>query len=255
MTAALGRLALVAAFLAAPVVARSQDTRTLTVFAASDLTFAFRELVPRFERAQGVRVTLVLGSTGNLARQIEHGAPADVFFAADEGFIDRLVAQGALVGATRQTYARGRLALATSRQLGLKLPDLRALLRPEIRRVAIANPAHAPYGRAAEEALRRAGVWEAVRPKLVYADNIRHALQYIQSGAAEAGLVALSVADVPEIAWTPVDATLHAPLDQAAAVVRGSARSELGLAFIHFVNGAEGRAVMKRYGFLVPGEF
>ncbi len=255
MTAALGRLALGAALLAVPVAARPQDAPTLTVFAASDLIFAFRELVPRFERTYGTRLTLVLGSTGNLARQIEHGAPADVFFAADEGFIDRLLAQGALVAATRALYAQGRLVLATSRQHGPKLPDLHALLHPGIRRVAIANPAHAPYGRAAEEALRRVGVWEAVRPKLVYADTIRHALQYIQSGAAEAGLVALSIAGVPEVDWTPVDPTLHPPLNQAVAVVRGSARPELGVAFIQFVNGAEGRVVMKRYGFLLPGEF
>lgn len=255
MTPALRRLALVAALLAVPAAAGSQDAPTLTVFAAADLAFAFRDLVPRFERAQGVRVTLVLGSTGNLARQIEHGAPADVFFAADEGFVNRLVAQGVLVAATRALYARGRLVLATSRQHGPKLPDLPALLGPAIRRVAIANPAHAPYGRAAEEALRRVGVWEAVHPKLVYADTVRHALQYIQSGAAEAGLVALSVAGVPEIDWAPVDPILHAPLNQAVAVVRGSARPELGLAFIKFVSGAEGRAVVKRYGFLVPGEF
>jgi molybdate transport system substrate-binding protein len=124
-----------------------------------------------------------------------------------------------------------------------------------VRRVAIANPGHAPYGRAAEEALRAAGVWEAVKPKLVYGENIRHALQFVESGAAEAGILALSVAGVPTIDHVPIDAALHAPLDQAVAVVRRSRRPGLALAFIQFVNGPEGRPVMRKYGFLLPGEF
>ncbi len=227
----------------------------LTVFAAADLAFAFRELAPRFEKARDIRVTLVLGSTGTLAQQIEHGGPADVFFAADRSVVDRLVAAGALLGETRALYARGRLVLATAKAWGPKLAELRGLTGPSIRHVAIANPAHAPYGKAAEEALRNAGAWDAVRPKLVYGENIRHALQFIQTGAAEAGIIALSVASVPEIAWAPIAASLHAPLDQAAAVVRRSPRPELGLAFIQFVNGAEGRPIMKRHGFLLPGEF
>lgn len=227
---------------------------SLTVFAAADLAFAFKEIVPRFEKAQGVKVTVVLGSTGNLARQIEYGAPADVFFAADRSFVERLVGEGVLVAESERRYARGRLVLATARSFGPKLTDLRALLDPRIRHVAIANPLHAPYGRAAAEALRKAGVWEALGPKLVYGENIRHALQFIQTGAAEAGLVALSIASVPEIDWAPIDTALYTPLDQTAAVVRRSPHPEVGLAFIQFVNGPEGRAIMRRYGFLLPGE-
>jgi molybdate transport system substrate-binding protein len=229
--------------------------RTLTVFAAADLAFAFRELIPRFEQAAGVKVTLVLGSTGNLAKQIEHGAPADVFFAANQSFIDELLTKGALIGETRALYAQGRIVLATARASGPKLTGLPQLLEPRIRRVAIANPAHAPYGRAAEEALRASGLWDAVKPKLVYGENIRQALQYVESGAAEAGIIALSVADVPALEWVAIDPTLHGRLDQAVAVGRRSARPELGVAFIQFVNGPEGRAVMRRYGFLLPGEF
>jgi molybdate transport system substrate-binding protein len=228
---------------------------TLTVFAAADLAFAFRELGPRFEQATGATVTLVLGSTGNLAKQVEHGAPADVFFAADQAFVDRLVAKGVLVAETRALYAQGRIVLATARAAGPKLTGLAQLLQPRVRRVAIANPAHAPYGRAAEQALRAAGVWEAVRPKLVYGQNVRHALQFVESGAVEAGIVALSVASVPTIDHVPIDPALHARLDQAVAVVRRSARPGLALSFIQFVNGPEGRAVMKRHGFLLPGEF
>jgi len=121
--------------------------------------------------------------------------------------------------------------------------------------VAIANPAHAPYGRAAQEALERAGVWEKVKPKLVYGENIRHALQFVETGAVEAGIVALSIADAPGIAYAPIERALYAPLNQVAAVVKRSPYPDLGAAFIQFVNGAEGRPIMKRYGFLVPGEF
>jgi len=246
--------AFLAALLAlAPPKASGQPT--ITVFAAADLAFAFRQALPRLEQALGVKVTVVLGSTGNLARQIEQGAPADLFFAADQRFVERLVASGILIAETQALYAQGRIVLATARSFGPKLTDLRALLNPKLRHVAIANPLHAPYGKAAEEALRKAGVWEALTPKLVYGENVRHALQFIQTGGAEAGIIARSIADVPEIDWILIDADLHAPLNQTAAVVKRSPRPELGLAFIRFVNGTEGRAIMKRYGLLLPGEF
>jgi molybdate transport system substrate-binding protein len=228
---------------------------SFTIFAASDLAFAFREMIPRFEQAAGVKVTLVLGSTGNLAKQIEHGAPADVLFAANQTFVDDLLAKGAVIAETRALYAQGRIVLATARTAGPRLTALMQLRDPRIRRVAIANPAHAPYGRAAEEALRSAGIWDAVKPKLVYGENIRQALQFMESGAAEAGILALSIASAPAVDWVPIDPAMHGRLDQAVAVVRRSPRPELGVAFIQFVNGPEGRAIMKRYGFLLPGEF
>jgi molybdate transport system substrate-binding protein len=133
--------------------------------------------------------------------------------------------------------------------------ELADLLKPEVRRVAIANPAHAPYGRAAQEALESVGVWERLKPKLVYGETIRHTLQFVETGAVEAGIVALSVAGVPDVRYVPIDPRLHKPLNQVAAVVKRSARPELGVAFIQFLNGPEGRPIMKRSGFLLPGEF
>jgi molybdate transport system substrate-binding protein len=227
----------------------------LTVYGASDLALAFKEIVPLFEKATGTKVTLVLGSTGNLAKQIEHGAPADVFFSANVAFVDALHAQGAVIPETRSLYAQGRLVLATSVKTGLRLQGLADLRRPDVRRIAIANPDHAPYGKAAQEALQAAGLWAEMKPKLVYGENIRHALQFVETGAVEAGIVALSVADVPGLVHVPIDPALHAPLNQMAAVVKRSARPELGLAFIQFVNGPEGRPIMRRYGFRLPGEF
>ena len=249
------RLALLAALLAALSLPVSAQVTEVAVFGAADLALAFKEIVPKFERTLGVKVTLVLGSTGMLAKQIEHGAPADVFFAADQTFVEELAAKGVVIPETRALYAQGRLVLATARSAGAKLTDLHQLSEPRIRHVAIANPAHAPYGRAAEQALRAVGLWDGLRPKVVYGENIRQALQFIESGAAEAGLIALSLANVPTVDYVPIDRALHAPLNQSVAVVRRSRRPELGLAFIQFVNGAEGRPIMKRYGFLLPGEF
>ena len=251
----LRRLVILAALLGSLSLPVSAQVAEVAVFGASDLALAFKEIVPKFERALGVKVTLVLGSTGTLAKQIEHGAPADVFFAADRTFIEELAVKGVVIPETRALYAQGRLVLATARSAGAKLTELRQLTDARIRHVAIANPAHAPYGRAAEQALRAVGVWDPVRAKLVYGENIRQALQFVESGAAEAGLIALSLAHVPAIDYVVIDRTLHAPLNQSVAVVRRSRRPELGLAFIQFVNGAEGRPIMKRFGFLLPGEF
>ena len=240
---------------ARPAAAQPAAAPALIVYAASDLDAAFREIKPLFEKATGARVTLVMGSTGNLAKQIEQGAPADVFFAANESFVDDLRALGVVIPQTRALYAQGRIVLAQPKKSAIVARELVDLLKPEVRRVAIANPAHAPYGRAAQEALERAGVWEKVKPKLVYGENIRHALQFVETGAVEAGIVALSIADAPGIMYSPIDSKLYAPLNQVAAVVKRSPHPDLGAAFIQFVNGAEGRPILKRYGFLLPGEF
>jgi molybdate transport system substrate-binding protein len=248
-------LALGLVLAAGPAALAQPALPAITVYAAADLEMAFREIKPLFEKATGARVTLVMGSTGNLAKQIEHGAPADVFFAANESFVDDLLAAGTVIPQTRALYAQGRLVLATPAASAVAVRELSDLLKPEVRRVAIANPAHAPYGRAAEEALESVGVWERLKPKLVYGENIRHTLQFIETGAVEAGIVALSVAGVPGVRYVPIDPKLHKPLNQVAAVVKRSARPELGLGFIQFLNGPEGRPIMKRYGFLLPGEF
>jgi molybdate transport system substrate-binding protein len=237
-----------------PVAAQPKPP-VLTVYGASDLTVAFREIAALFEKGTGTKVVLVLGSTGNLAKQIEHGAPADIFFAANASFVDDLQTKGAVIPETRQLYAQGRIVLAVPRDSKLPIQRLEDLRRPDVKRIAIANPEHAPYGRAAQEALQAAGVWDALKPRLVYGENIRHALQFIETGAVDAGIVALSVADTPAVRYVPIDPALHAPLNQIAAVVKRSARPELAIAFLQFVNGPEGRPIMKRYGFLLPGDF
>lgn len=187
-----------------------------------------------------------------LARQIEHGAPFDLFFAANERFIEELKSKGKIVPETAVRYARGRITLAVLSSSNLKAAELKDLLRPEFRKVAIANPEHAPYGTAAMEALKKAGVWEAMREKLVYGENIRQALQFLQSGNAQAAVIALSIAGVEGVRHSLIDETLHNPIDQSAGVVSSSRRAEEAAAFLSHVRSPYGRGVLERYGFGMP---
>lgn len=228
--------------------------RTLTVAAASDLHFAFAEIGALFEEQTGVEVTFTFGASGNLAGQIENGAPVDLFAAADTSYVDRLIEAGALLPETRRVYALGHLVLASSIRAGAEADELTDLLDPAIVHVAIANPGHAPYGRAAREALESAGLWEALQPKLVLGENVRQALQFIETGNAEAGLVPLSLADVADITYVAVDPSLYTPLEQALAVVAGSPNEADARRFAELVTGPEGRAVLERYGFGLPPE-
>src|SRR5262249_23186329 len=152
----------------------------------------------------------------------ESGAPFDLLLSADVETVERLEKQGLLVPGTRQVYAVGRIVLASSRKSGASVKDLKDLLAPGIRKVAIADPAVAPYGAAAREALQKSGVWDRVQPKLVLGENIRQTLQFIQTGNAEAGIVALSIANVPEVTWRPIDPRLHRPLEQGLGIPRGT---------------------------------
>ena len=226
----------------------------LTVAAAADLQFAFTEIAEQYEAHTGQPVTLVFGSTGQLAQQIESGAPFDLFAAANIAFVEGLRDKGLVFDDSIALYAEGRIVLAVNRDAGIDATKLDDLTSPAIHRIAIANPEHAPYGMAAKEALVRAGLWEAVEPRLVYGENVRQALQFIQTGDAQAGIVALSVADTPEITWTLLDADLHNPLRQALAVVKSSSQPDAARAFAAFINGPEGRPTMQRYGFVLPGE-
>jgi len=226
----------------------------LTVAAAADLQFAFTEIGELFEQETGYKVTFVFGSTGQLAQQIENGAPYDLFAAANIAFVDGLDKQNLVLPDTVALYARGRIVLAVNKDLGVKAVALEDLLSDTITHIAIANPQHAPYGLAAQEALQSAGLWERVRPKLVYGENVRQALQFVQTGDAQVGIVSLSVANVPEITWTLLDDELHNPLDQALAVIASSPHPEVARQFAAFINGPSGRPIMQKYGFVLLGE-
>lgn len=225
---------------------------TLTVFAAADLQPAFREIAPAFERETGAQVILVFGSSGSLAVQIERGAPADLFFSADQSSVTSLAAKRVLHAGSDRVYALGHLVLATRRQTPGTVRRLADLTRSDIVRVAIANPDYAPYGRAAREALVSAGLWDALEPKLVIAENIRQAAQYLETGAVEAALLSRSVASVPGLVTAAVEPTRYRPIVQAAGIVAGSPRLQLAQRFLDFVTGQTGWAIMQRYGFTRP---
>ncbi|MBI5642119.1 MAG: molybdate ABC transporter substrate-binding protein [Deltaproteobacteria bacterium] len=239
-------------FFALPSAGAAAPVGSINVAAASDLTFALKEIAAGFEKDNGVKVRLSFGSTGMLAKQIESGAPFDVFFAADLRYIDGLKKALVVMPDSVTLYAEGRIVLAVREASSTGITGLKDLLKPGVKRIAIANPAHAPYGRAAMEALKKEGLWEKVRDKLVYGENIRQTLQFIETGNAEAGIIALSVAGVPGIKYTEIDSRLHNPIDQAAGVVAASKEKESAEAFIKYVKGPAGRLILKKYGFVLP---
>lgn len=238
-----------------PARAQSDDASDpLLVAAASDLQFAFDDIARLYEEETGRPVKITFGSTGNLTAQIENGAPYDVLAAANVAYVERLDEQGLIAPGSQQLYAQGRLVLVVNRQSGVQATRLDDLRDPAIRRVAIANPEHAPYGLAAQQALQSAGVWDAVQDRLVLGENVSQTLQFVQTGDAPVGIVALSIADVAEVRGTLLDAELHEPINQAMAVIQGSPREDGARAFIRIVNSPAGRKIMERYGFVAPGD-
>jgi molybdate transport system substrate-binding protein len=230
------------------------NPRMLYVAAAADLMPAFEELGREFEKSTGIHIVYNFGSTGMLARQIENGAPIDLFAAANVEFIDQLERKGLIIPDTKALYARGRITLWLTADSPLRIERLEDLARPEIQRVGIANPDHAPYGVAALEALQSAGVWDAVKPKCVFGENVRQTLQYAESGNVDVSIVALSLSLQSKGRWILIPEELHKPLDQTMAVLKRTNREQQARRFLEFINGAQGRPVMRRYGFVLPGE-
>ena len=208
-------------------------TPAIRVAAASDLKFALTDLVKSFTQLTGIPVDLQFGSSGNFAQQIQQGLPLDLFLSADEGYVLALAKAG-LTQDNGALYATGRIALILPKNSALQLPKNESEARSglanqlqTIRKFAIANPEHAPYGRAAKEALQNLGLWEQLQPKLVMGDNISQATQFVTSGAAQAGITALSLALAPEVAaqsgryWLLPD-SLHAPLKQRMVLLKSA---------------------------------
>ena len=146
------------------------------------------------------------------------------------------------------------MAAVTLKSNPIRIDRLEDLNNPRVKRIALANPQHAPYGLAARQALEAAGLWKTLEPRLVFGENVQQAVQFVRSGSADAGLVARSVADTPDLAWTLVDDSLHAPLNQVAVALARTRQPAAAISFIEFVNGTQGRAVMRQFGFLLPDE-
>ena len=236
-----------------PVIQRADQ---INVAAASDLIPAFTELGKAFTKATGIKVVFTFGSSGQLAAQTINGAPFDVFASADTRYIDEVVDADAGDPKTRKLYAFGRLTLWTSKGSKFEPRTLAGLRDPAIKVVAIADPAHAPYGRAAQQALQSSRVWDSIKDKLVYGQNISATQQLVATGNADVGIIALSLSIAAKGSnWTLVPASLHTPLAQMLVVTsRDLARVPLAKKFIQFEDGKVGRAIMERYGFLLPGQ-
>ncbi len=229
-----------------------------TVAAASDLKFALEEAAALFERATGHRLRLVFGSSGNIYSQILQGAPFHLYLSADEDFVFRLADAGKTVDRGR-LYARGRIGIMVPHGSPLlpdgQLKDLAAALQDgRLRKFAIANPEHAPYGKRAEEALRHAGLWQAIQPRLVLGENISQAAQFATSGSAQGGLIAQSLALVPSVArlgrFELVPEAWHRPLRQRLVLLHGAPPPVR--AFHDFLATPAAQAIMVRYGFAMP---
>jgi molybdate transport system substrate-binding protein len=249
-------------FLRIPIIALllsiTAFAQEITVAAAADLSTALPEIVTAYTKASGRPVRLTFGSSGNLTTQIQNGAPFDVFFSADESYPTQLIEKDFADKATLYRYAIGRLVLWVPNDVPVDVQKLgiQALLDPAVKKVAIANPAHAPYGRAAEAAVKKLGVYDQVASKFVMGENISQTAQFVESGNAQAGMLALSHALSPNMKdkghyWiVPLDA--YPTLNQAAVVLSKSKQQNAARKFLDFVRSPEAAALLKNYGFSLP---
>jgi molybdate transport system substrate-binding protein len=226
----------------------------LRVAAAADLAHAFDEIGPAFAAQTPSNVTVTIGASGLLAKQIMQGAPFDLFLAANTGYVEQAVKAGACDGSTEHVYARGRLVIWVKGADGATV-SLGSLSGERFKHIAIANPEHAPYGAAARDALTRAGVWSKISDRVVYGENVQQALQLAQTGNADVAIVGLSLALAQKNgSWSLVDEAGYAAIDQALVVCNRGANAAQARKLADFLSGSEGRVILRKYGFLLPGE-
>jgi molybdate transport system substrate-binding protein len=241
--------------------ATQPDAATVTVAAAADLKFAFDEVVRDFEQAHsGTRVQVTYGSSGNFHAQLTNQAPFDIYFSADMSYPRRLVEQGIADKESEFLYAVGQIVVwaPNGSPIDVEQLGIQTVLDPAARKVAIANPQHAPYGRAAEAAMKSLGVFEQVQERLVLGENIAQAAQFVESGAADVGIIALSLAMAPALRdkgkyWlVPLDA--YPTMEQGSVILNWAKNRVVTDQFRSFVAGPQGREILRRYGFILPGE-
>ena len=252
--------AAVAIFLSAiPAFAQQSKPDTeLLVAAAADLNPALKDIAQQFEKKTGVRVKLSFGASGALTQQIQNGAPFDIFFSADLEYPRQLTAQGQADAASLYKYALGKLVLwvPADSPLDLQHQGMNVLLDPSVKKIAIANPQHAPYGRAAVEALRHAGLYDRVSSRFVMGENVSQTAQFAESGNAQVGFVALAHAMSPAVKdrgkyWV-IPADYCPPLEQAVVIVSKSQHKTEAQKFLEFLRTEEAQKILKDYGFTLP---
>lgn len=234
---------------------RAEQSRHITLAAAADLHYAMDKVIAAYRHDHPAdSIDVVYGSSGQLLTQIEQGAPFELFFSADSDYPRQLLAHGDAAGQP-VPYAIGRIVLwsASIDMHGVQLADL---VQPRFGRIAIANPRHAPYGKRAEQALRSAGIWDQLQPRLVYGENIGQTAQFAQSGNAQVGILAQSLALDPAMAkgsYALVPATTYEPLKQSFVLTRRGAGNALAQDFARYIQSTQARAILARYGFTLPG--
>lgn len=225
-------------------------TEPLQVAAAADLNPALQEITTLFQQKTGQSVKINFGSTGLLTRQIEQGAPIDLFFAADQSYTDQLRNQGLVLEKSTTSYAQGYLVGWQRADAPVRVTSLTELTNPAIRRIAIANPEHAPYGKAAIQALQTAKIYDQVQPKLIMGENVSQAFQYINTGNADIGLVAKSlVTSRAEGHSFPIDPALSQPLNQTLCILKRTRHPDQSKRLAEFVLSQEGQQILQKYGF------
>jgi len=238
--------------------AQEKTAPELVVAAAADLSTALKEIGDGYEKKTGVKVKLSFGASGALTQQIQNGAPFDLFFSADMDYPHQLIAAGDADGASLYQYAVGRLVLWVPADSSVDLQHLgmNALLDPSVKKIAIANPQHAPYGRAAVAALKHAGVYDRVSDRLVLGENVAQAAQFVESGNAQAGFVALAHALAPGMSskgkYWEVPAEFYPPLAQGAVVLAHSQHKKEAAEFLEYIKTKEATELLKKYGFTLP---
>ena len=238
-----------AAFFAASSAVRTETT--LSVAAAANVRPALEEIRTVFEKDSGVHVTISYGASGILARQIEQGAPFDLFLSADSGFVSNLEKKGLTVAGSRAPYALGTLVIVSARGRPA-IAAMRDLSSRSFARIAVANPETAPYGRAALEALARSNLVDELRPRLVFSESVRDALRYVETGDADAGFAAASEARGSGLAQYTIPRDRYAPIRQELAIPARSPNGREAEAFSRHVRSAAARKIWLRYGYLLP---
>jgi molybdenum ABC transporter, periplasmic molybdate-binding protein len=252
------KLSVMLAFLAVAIASHAQE---ITVAAAADLRPAMEEMISRFQGGQGqsdihVKIKAIYGSSGNFFEQIRSGAPFDLFFSANTDYPKKLETAGLTVAGTYYEYARGKIVLLVTANSNLDVKrGLSLLLDFAVKKIAIANPSHAPYGQAAVAAMKHEGIYDKVSEKLVTAENISQVSSFVLSGAADVGIAAFSIAtSIPasQARFAEIPAEDYPPIQQACVILSSSKNKELASKFQAYVRSDEGRAVLERHGFEVP---
>ena len=227
----------------------AENSPVLTVAAASDLMPVFSEMREKLRLPESGEIVFSFGSSGALTRQVEEGAPFDILATASDSYIQRVKAEGLSLPGTEIIFARGRLVLWSGSDSEPKISNLNDLTLPAVKRIAIANPEFAPYGKAAEEVLRSVSLWDSVHDKLVFGENVIQAFQFAKTGNVDAALISCSLVPLSDRKAISVDSRLHSPINQSVCILRRTQAESSAREFINTLGSTAGKSVLEKYGF------